>query len=138
VVEPESHGVAADDRALRRVRPLHVVRDPKAPSGQRASAAAFEDDSDGSPMSAYLKSIVDGLGLTAVDVVHGKEAGWAVASIPVHTLIAEEQVVEPDPIIDATEPHRCDPAHALIHGVKNPKGRRDRISKASPLIYIVV
>jgi hypothetical protein len=137
VVEAESHGVAPDDKALRRVRPLHVVRDPKAPGGRRASAAAFEDDSDGSPMSAYLKSIVIELGLTDADVVHGKETGWAVASIPVGVLIDEEQIVEPDPISDPPEPHPCDPAHALVHGVKTPKGRRDRISKASPLVHIV-
>jgi hypothetical protein len=137
VVEAESYGVLADDRALRRIRPLHVVKDPKAPGGQRASAAAFEDDSDGSSMSAYLKSIVDRLGLTDAHVVQGKEAGWAVASIPVATLIAEQQVVEPDPIVDAPEPHPCDPAHALVHGAKSPKGRRDHISKASPLVHIV-
>jgi hypothetical protein len=138
MIEADPHGVAADDRALRRVRPLHVVNDPKAPSGRRASAAAFEDDSDGSPMSAYLKSIVDGLGLTDAHVVHGKAPGWCVASIPVRKLIDEEQVVTPAPIVDPPETHPCDPAHALVHGEKKPKGRRDRIAKASPLVHIVV
>jgi len=88
-------------------------------------------------MSTYLRSIVDRIGRTEPDVVDGKEAGWAVASIPVETLIVEEQVVEPDPIAGAREPHRCDPAHALVRGSKHPKGRRDRIAKASPLVHIV-
>ncbi len=116
---------------------MHVVEDPKAPGGQRASSAAFEDDSDGSSMSVYLKSITVAIGLTDASVVHGKESRWAVAAIPVQTLIDEEQVVEPNPIVEPLLPHPCDPAHALVHGEKNPKGRRERISKASPLVHIV-
>lgn len=136
----EPDGVAPVDRALRRVRPDHVVTDPKAVGGRRASAAAFEDETD-SPslsMSVYLKSIVEALGLTDASVVYGKPTRWAVASIPVQTLINEEQVVEPDPIVNAAVPHPCDPAHALVHGEKTPKSRRDRIAKASPLVHIVV
>jgi hypothetical protein len=123
VLQADPRDVAPDDSALRRVRPLHVVKDPKAPGGRRASSAAFEDDLDGSPMSAYLKSLVVDLGLVDDDVVHGKESGWGVASTPVQTLIDEEQVVAPDPILNSVEPHPCDRAHALVRGEKRPKGR---------------
>ncbi len=133
----EFGSVAANDRALRRVPPLLVVSDPKVPGGRRASAAAFTDDSDGSPMSAYLQSVVDCIGLTKEHVVHEKEPGWAVAAIPVETLMAEEQNIERDPITAPPEPHPCDPAHALVRGNKNPKGRRDRIAQVSPLVHIV-
>jgi hypothetical protein len=129
--------VSPADTCLRRVRPIHVVPDPKAPGGLRASAAAFEDDSDGSSMSVCLRSVTVAIGLTDASVVHGKESRWAVAAIPVQILINEEQVVEPNPIVDPPTPHPCDPAHALVHGEKRPKGRRDRISKASPLVHIV-
>jgi len=133
----KSDCVDADDRTLRRVQPLHVVSDPKAPGGRRASAAAFADDRDGSPMSVYLQSVVDDMGLTADHVIHEKGPGWAVASTPVETLITEEQIIERDPITTTPAPHPCDLAHALVRGNKNPKARRDRIAKASPLIRIV-
>ncbi len=129
--------VSSDDQGFRRVRPLHLVKDPKVVGGWRASSAAFEDDSDGASMSVYLRSIVLDIGLTDKDVVAGKETKWAVAAIPIQVLVEEEQVVEPDPIVNALVSHPCDPAHALVNGVKKPKTRRERISKASPLVFIV-
>lgn len=88
-------------------------------------------------MSVYLKSIVDGLGLTDAHVVHAKQAGWAVAAIPVQKLIDEDQVVVADPIVDPPQPHPCDRAHALVQGDKSPKARRERIAKSSPLVHVV-
>ncbi len=88
-------------------------------------------------MSVYLKSIVDALGLTDASVMYGKASRWAVASIPVQVLNNEEQVVEPDPVVNAAQPHPCDSAHAVVHGDKTLKSRRDRIAKASPLVHIV-
>lgn len=125
------------EAALRRIRPVHVVHDPKAPDGLRASAAAFEDDRDGSSMSVYLRSIVYELGLTEANVVEGKTTGWAVSAIPVQVLTDEEQVLEPNPIEDTPTPHPCDPAHALVHGDKRSKARRDRIARLSPLVHMV-
>lgn len=128
--------VSPEEVAFRRVRPVHVVRDPKVPGGKRASAAAFEDDSDGSSMSVYLKSLVLNLGRTEMDVVDGKPSGWATAAIPVQLLLTEEQRVEPKPEINSLNPHPCDAAHALVHGDKKQKSRRDRISRGSPLVHI--
>jgi hypothetical protein len=129
--------VSPADTAFRRIRPVHVVRDPKAPGGRRASAAAFEDDSDGSSMSVYLRSLVFQLGLTEVDVVYGRPSGWAVAAIPVQTLLDEQQRIEPNPIVGSINPHPCDPAHALVHGDKAEKKRRDRIARVSALAHVV-
>lgn len=129
--------VLPTDTAFRRIRPVHLVRDPKVPGGSRASAAAFDDDSDGSSMSVYLQSIVLRIGLKEADVVYGKSSNWAVAAIPVQTLLDEEQRVVPDPITGAPQPHPCDPAHAVVDGDKHEKKRRDRISRAAPLIHIV-
>jgi hypothetical protein len=133
----QSNDTSLSEVALRRIRPVHVVRDPKAPEGRRASSAAFEDDRDGSSMSVYLRSIVYNLGLAEENVVEAKATGWAVSAIPVHVLAAEEQTLEPNPVTDAEEPHPCDPAHALVHGDKRSKARRDRIAKLSPLIHVV-
>jgi hypothetical protein len=129
--------VLPTDTAFRRIRPVHVVRDPKVPGGRRASAAAFTDDSDGSSMSVYLESIVLDLGLSGVDVVYGKPSSWAVAAIPVQALLDEEQSVVPDPINGAADPHPCDPAHAVVDGDKKEKKRRDRVARAAPLVHIV-
>lgn len=130
--------VADADEAYRRVPPVLVVSDPKADGGQRASSAAFTDDADGSPMSVYLRSVVEELGLGAADVTDGKPAGWAVAAAPVRVLLAEEQAVEHDPVTGAALPHPCDPAHAVVRGDKKLKSRRERIARASPLVHLVI
>jgi hypothetical protein len=88
-------------------------------------------------MSVYLQSTVSDLDLTAVAVVYSKPSGWAVASIPVQTLIDEEQAVILNPVINPSTPHPCDLAHALVDGIKQPKSRREHISRASPLVYVV-
>jgi hypothetical protein len=129
--------VSISDVALRRVQPNHVVRDPKAPDGIRASAAAFVDDRDGSSMSVYVRSLVHALDLQDSSVVHGKPSRWGVAAIPVETLEQEAQRLELNPVVDPPVSHLCDPAHALVHGDKQQKARRDRLSRASPLSYIV-
>jgi len=129
--------ISAADISFRRIPPLLVVNDPKVPGGRRASSAAFGDDPDGSSMSVYIRSIVFELGLTEADVIHGKQAGWAVAAIPNQTLIDEEQLIRHKPEVDSLNPHPCDPAHALVHGNKGQKARRDRIARSAPLIHIV-
>lgn len=88
-------------------------------------------------MSVYLNSVVQELQLPIDAVVHGKGSGWAVAAVPVGVLIAEEQRVVRDPVVNLHEPHPCDPAHALVHGQKKPKSRRERIARQSPLMFIV-
>jgi hypothetical protein len=127
----------AHDHALRRVPPNLVVSDPKAPDGRRASSAAFKDDNDGSPMSAYLWSVVAKLNLQEASVAYGKSSGWGVASIPVQVLTAEDQVTTHVPIVAAAVPHPCDPAHAEVAGDKSAKSRRERIARSSPLVFTV-
>lgn len=88
-------------------------------------------------MSVYLRSAVVALGLTDASVVHDKGSGWAVAAIPVQLLIEERQVIARAPDDEAAVPHPCAPAHALVHGDKKPKKRREHIAAASPLVYVV-
>lgn len=122
---------------FRRVPPVLVVSDPKVPGGLRASSSAFCDDPDGSPMSVYAMSIVTRLGLDHTAVVYGKESGWGVAQTPVELLAEEEQQVLLDPVVAVEVPHPCDPAHGIVVGDKQPKSRRERIARGSPLVHIV-
>jgi hypothetical protein len=129
--------VSSSETTYRRIQPVLVVDDPKAPTGKRASSAAFNDDNDGSPMSVYLKSIVYGIGCDKSSVADGKEKGWGVAATPVQKFLDEEQRVKPAPVTNAKIPHICDRAHALVVGDKTSKKRRERLAKASPIVYIV-
>lgn len=88
-------------------------------------------------MSVYLESVVRSLELAEPDVVDGKPTDWGVAAIPAKVLANEEQTIEPAPVVASPVSHPCDPAHALVHGDKKPKSRRERIAKASPLRYVV-
>lgn len=127
--------VSPPDVVLRRIHPAHIVSDPKAHNGKRASSAAFQDDRDGSSMSVYVRSKITALNLTDSDVLVGKGEDWAIAASDVELLHKEEQLVKLDPLKNESSPHPCDPAHALVIGNKEPKSRRDRIAQQSPLIF---
>ena len=88
-------------------------------------------------MSAYVRSLVYSLDLEDPAVVHEKPSNWGVAAIPFPTLEAEEQAIEPNPVLNSPEPHPCDAAHPLVRGDKSQKARRDRISRAAPLCFVV-
>jgi hypothetical protein len=87
-------------------------------------------------MSVYMQSLVFKHGLTLSDVVYGKPPRWAVAATPAQKLIDEDQRIELNPIDNPPDPHPCDPAHALVHGDKGAKKRRERLAAASPLVHI--
>jgi hypothetical protein len=103
----------------------------------RPSAEAFRDDRDGSPLSVYLQSVVDDLGLSAGDVVAGKGIGWGVSATSVDLLNNEEQEVVPDPVVDSEILHPCDAAHAVVVGDKSAKARRNRIAAASRIVFLL-
>lgn len=117
-----------EETILRRVPPWQIVWDDNLQTS-RPSSAAFDDDSEGDPMSVYLARVLDQMGLTAAHTLDGHEAGFAVAALSVGAVRGEQQVVLRDP-----EPgpptHTCDPAHGLVAGKKATK-RRQRIGKTA-------
>lgn len=115
-----------DERLLRRVPPWQIVWDDNLQKS-RPSSAAFDDDSQGDPMSVYLTSILNQMGYTAAHTLDGHDPGFAVAAVSAGALRDEQQVVLRDPEPGAP-PHICDPAHALVAGKKATK-RRSRIGK---------
>jgi hypothetical protein len=86
-------------------------------------------------MSAYAKSTLDSNHLTDADVVDGKGKDWAVASTPVEVLTNLEQTTIWNPLANEEVAHPCDVAHSLVIGDKKSKGRRESISKASPIVH---
>ena len=97
---------------LRRVHPKFWVPDKKVAGGYRAASGAFEDDSDGHPMSVFLQEVltsprdclVGHLGYRLVRFTAGFARG-------LHQRIAKD-------------PDNGGPAHAVIVGLKTHAIRR--------------
>jgi hypothetical protein len=110
-----------EELLLRRVHPSQIVPDANR-GGFRPSSAAFDDDDDGHPMSVYLDSVMEQLGLDHSRVLDDHPPTFGVAGIAAGACRDESQVVVRDP--EPGEPaHTCDPAHAVVAG---PKGRKLR------------
>ena len=99
--------ISDDDHVLRRIPKNQRVTDPKVPGGIRPSSGAFDDSSDGSPLSMTLASeCVD-----PASLIEGfEEAG--VVRVSVRELRALGQGFVRDPTDD-------DPAHVLVFGHKS-------------------
>lgn len=117
--------IVDDDVLLRRIPPEQIVPDHNT-GGVRPSSGAFCDDGQGHPMSVYLTSRINELGLDPQLVLEGHE-GFAVAGIGAAPVRDEEQVLVREHTPD-DPPHVCDPAHGLVAG-KKPRSRRGRVWK---------
>lgn len=112
------------DRLLRRIFPGWYVPDQKT-SGMRLSSAAFDDQSDGSPMSVHLGSVLVDLGLSDDSVLQG-HAGYGLAEVSARLVRDNSQVIK-------RKPERLWPAHAEVIGRKTDAIRR-RLAKAANLL----
>jgi hypothetical protein len=105
-----------DCELLRRIPPLHFVRDPKREGGITASSAAFDDDEDG-PMSVYLNQVLQREGLPRESVLDGHPY-FSLMSITAGDARRKcQQGIEPDP-----EPGS--PAHGISCGKKTNAVKR--------------
>jgi hypothetical protein len=84
-----------DTDLFRRIPPWHVYYD-KNLSRWRPSSAAFEDDADGDPMSAYLSSVLANEKRDPSTVLAGHE-GYSLASITAGLARTNSQTVHPCP-----------------------------------------
>lgn len=116
---PDDPTVADQAELLRRIPPRHFVFD-EGIGRVRPSSAAFEDDADGDPMSAYRRDIVDSEtgGLQRVMAGH---AGFGLASLTARQFRFEQQTICPDPLPEES-------SHAKICGPK-PHSVRRRLAK---------
>jgi hypothetical protein len=99
----------------RRIPPRWIVPDENL-GGLRPSSAAFDNHSDGSPMSILLADVLAGLGRGPDTVLLGHE-NYALASITAGLARECGQGVARDPLPE-------EPAHGLVFGKKTRPVRR--------------
>jgi len=105
-----------DDAALWRIiHPLWIVRDDNE-RGWRISSGAFDDSTDGSPLSVLLAEIVASTGRTA-DELLTRFTGYGLAAITAAVARAQRQGVARTPTPD-------EPAHASVFGKKTGSVKR--------------
>lgn len=112
---PDDGDILDDDQMLRRVPPIHFVPNENV-GGVRPSSAAFEDDSDGSPMSMYRRTVIDATGGNVERVMVG-HIGYGLAGLRAGDLRARDQTVHSDPL-------EGEPAHAVVCGRKTNGNRK--------------
>lgn len=114
------------DYLLRRVlvNPMHVVYDDNQ-KRRRPSSAAFENDSNGSPMSISIEKnlLADGFTHESVLKNQPQHLTFALAKITAGAARNESQTVCKNPIDGV-------PAHGLVYGVKSKKVS-GRLAKSS-------
>jgi hypothetical protein len=109
--------IADEDELWRRIPPWHFVVDRN--GGEvRPSSAAFDNDSDGAPMSVVLAE--DAKGPEGVLAGH---PGFALASFKARLARQCGQGITRDPLPE-------EPAHALVFGPKT-KATRRRLARES-------
>jgi|GEM_PF-2850313 hypothetical protein len=113
---PDDPAVGDSVQLLRRIPPLHFVRDENSAGGRRPSSAAFDDDTDGQPMSVYRRDVIDVEGGDISRVMVGHD-GYALAGLTAGHFRMRDQTVHPDPLPNES-------AHTVICGVKTESTRR--------------
>ena len=107
-----------DDNIWRRIHPKQIIIDND--GVRRPSSSAFEDSSNGTPMSAIWEKLHRELGLNEFDAL--KERGtFSLVSFKAKLARQLGQGIQRDPIDDA-------PAHVLVFGPKTQSVRRQLAS----------
>ena len=112
--------ISDDDVLLRRIPRNQYVVDPKSSDGIRPTSGAFDDSSDGSPMSMTLASECAG----PPEALIADMVGAGVAAVCVELVRSLGQGVVRDPTPD-------DPGHVLVFGVKPKRSFGRRLAKES-------
>jgi hypothetical protein len=100
---------------LRRIPPWHFFYDKKL-GRTRPRSAAFEDDTDGDPMSVYIRSIIEEERGNIQRVMTGHE-GFALVSLSAGHVRSKNQTVFPCPEDEES-------SHAKVCGPKPESVRR--------------
>ena len=112
---PDDPSILDEIDLLRQIPRWHFFEDRE--TGQvRPSSAAFEDDSDGHPMSVYRSDLIAATGGN-LDRILAAHTGFAVSAIAAGLVRSLDQTVHPEPLPDEA-------AHAVVCGNKTDSIRR--------------
>jgi hypothetical protein len=121
--DPSIH---SDDPLWRRIHPMQVVPDPKS-GGFRPSSAAFNDPSNGTPMSVVLGKEVLAAACTSESVLQD-HPGFSLASLTAGLARKHQQTVYRLPVAG-------EPAHAEVKGAK-PKSTCKEFAKQATWVVL--
>lgn len=112
---PDDRTVSDGVALLRRIPPRHFYFDETL-NRRRPSSAAFEDDSDGDPMSVYRGDVIESEAGDIRRVMIGHE-GYALVALTAGQVRSKSQTVSPDPLPEES-------SHATVCGPKTGATRR--------------
>lgn len=112
---PDDPNVQDEVALLRRIPPWHFHYDEKL-GRMRPSSAAFEDDSDGDPMSVYRSDVIEAEQGDILRVLIGHE-GFGLVSLTAKQVRSQDQTVFSNPLPE-------EPSHAKVCGPKSARVRR--------------
>lgn len=112
---PDDPGVRDETDLLRRIPPMHFYYDQTL-KRYRPSSAAFEDDSDGDPMSVYRKDVITSEQSTVKRVMVGHE-GFGIVALEAGRFRSEQQTIFPNPLPEES-------SHTKVCGRKTASRRR--------------
>ena len=112
---PNDPAVTDEVALLRRIPHWHFYYDRRL-GRTRPRSAAFEDDTDGDPMSVYRRNVIDSEGGDVRRVMRDHQ-GFALASLSAGQFRSRGQTVFPDPLAEES-------SHTKICGPKPESVRR--------------
>ena len=112
---PDDQTAGGEVDLLRRIPPMHFYFDHRL-GRARPSSAAFEDDSDGDPMSVYRDEIIASEGGTVERVMVGHE-GFGLVALAAYQFRARQQTVFSDPLA-------AESSHSKVCGPTTASNRR--------------
>ena len=112
---PDCQSVGDEIALLRRIPPMHFYYDHKL-RRLRPSSAAFEDDSDGDPMSVYRTDVIAAEQGTVERVMVGHES-FGLVALTAGQFRSKQQTIFPDPLAEES-------SHTKVCGPKTHSNRR--------------
>ena len=122
---PDDAAIGDEIALLRRIPPMHFYYDKRL-GRYRPSSAAFEDDSDGDPMSVYRIDVITSEEGTVERVMVGHE-GFGLVALEAGRFRSRQQTIFPDPLPGES-------SHAKVCGPKTASRRRSFAKQASWMI----
>ena len=122
---PDDPAIGDEVGLLRRIPPMHFYYDKRL-GRYRPSSAAFEDDSDGYPMSVYRIDVITSE-LGTVERVMVGHIGFGLVALEAGLFRSRQKTISPAPLPEES-------SHAKVCGKKTASRRRWFAKQASWMI----